>query len=183
MNLQFSKRAFPLAMLVCSVSFFPVGSTGAQEISRSAPTASIGQDQVDAIGGYWYVSKSEPKIYYYRDAGQWLDLFSYHCQDSNKDGIPNMEISHDQEHLIIKSQGYPNHPTAIFPNSDNPNEIRVQDFTFRFPLVPRKSDTITRLPRGPIGMSLNGMTRCGLIRVVVILSRRACITITSILRA
>ncbi len=161
MNLQFSKRAFPLAMLVCSVSFFSVGSTvsstGAQEISRSSQAASISQDQVDAIGGYWYVSKSEPKIYYYRDAGQWLDLFSYHCRDSNKDGIPNMEISHDQEHLIIKSQGYPNHPTAIFPNSDNPNEIRVQDFTFRLPLVPRKSDTITRLPRGPIGMSLNGV--------------------------
>lgn len=165
MNLQFSRRAFPLAMLVCSVSFFSVGSTvsstgsstEAQEISRSAQAASIGQDQVDAIGGYWYVSKSEPKIYYYRDGGQWLDLFSYHCKDSNKDGIPNMEISHDQEHLIIKSQGYPNHPTAIFPNSDNPNEIRVQDFTFRLPLVPRKSDTITRLPRGPIGMSLNGV--------------------------
>lgn len=133
------------------------GTTGAQEISLSTQAVAIQEDQVESIGGFWYVSKSEPKTYYYRDAGRWLDLFSYHCKDSNKDGIANLKISHDENHLIIKSQGYPNHPTAIFPNSDNPNTIRVQDFTFRLPLVPRKSDSITRLPMGPIGMSLNGV--------------------------
>jgi len=129
----------------------------AQEISLNTQSVSISEDQVESIGGFWYISKAEPKTYYYRDAGRWLDLFSYHSKDSNKDGIPNLQISHDPNHLIIKSQGYPNHPTAIFPNSDNPNTIRVQDFTFRLPLVPRKSDSITRLPMGPIGMSLNGV--------------------------
>ncbi|MFM7973905.1 MAG: YHYH protein [Pirellula sp.] len=128
-----------------------------QEISLNTQSVAIQEDQVESIGGFWYVSKGEPKTYYYRDAGRWLDLFSYHCKDSNKDGIPNLQISHDQNHLIIKSQGYPNHPTAIFPNSDNPNTISVQDFTFRLPLIPRKSETITRLPMGPVGMSLNGV--------------------------
>jgi hypothetical protein len=135
----------------------PMPIAFAQEISLNTQSVSISEDQVESIGGFWYVSKAEPKTYYYRDAGRWLDLFSYHSKDSNKDGIPNLRISHDPNHLIIRSQGYPNHPTAIFPNSDNPNTISVQDFTFRLPLAPRKSDSITRLPMGPIGMSLNGV--------------------------
>jgi hypothetical protein len=135
----------------------PMPIAFAQEISLNTQSVSISEDQVESIGGFWYASKAEPKTYYYRDAGRWLDLFSYHSKDSNKDGIPNLRISHDPNHLIIRSQGYPNHPTAIFPNSDNPNTISVQDFTFRLPLAPRKSDSITRLPMGPIGMSLNGV--------------------------
>jgi hypothetical protein len=146
---------FALAIGIALAVFQPLVS--AQEISLNTQSVEIREDQVESIGGYWYVSKKEPKTYYYQDAGRWLDLFSYHCKDSNKDGIANLQISHDQNHLIIKSQGYPNHPTAIFPNSDNPNTIRIQDFTFRLPLVPRKSDSITRLPMGPIGMSLNGV--------------------------
>jgi len=146
-----------LALSVGSCISLTIGLSSAQEISLNSQSTAVDEEQVESIGGYWYVSKTEPRTYYYRDAGKWLDLFSYHCKDSNKDGIANLQISHDQQHLIIKSQGYPNHPTAIFPNSDNPNTIRVQDFTFRLPLVPQKSDSITRLPMGPIGMSLNGV--------------------------
>jgi hypothetical protein len=86
-----------------------------------------------------------------------VDLFSWHQRDSNKDGIPNLRLSHDETHLIIESQGYPNHPTAIFPNSGNPNSIAVQNFRFRLPLQPERSEVITRLPMGPIGMALNGV--------------------------
>ena len=100
---------------------------------------------------------SEAPIYYYKDGDRYLDLFSYHMKDSNKDGIDNVRISHDQEFLIMESQGYPNHPTAVFPNSGNPNAIQVQNFTFRLPLVPKLADKITRLPRGPIGTALNGV--------------------------
>ena len=107
------------------------------------------------VGGFWYVSKSEPVTWYYRDADRWVDLFSWHRKDSNGDGIDNLRISHDDSCLIIESQGYPNHPTAIFPNSGNPNSILVQNFRFRFPLQPEKSERITRLPMGPIGMALN----------------------------
>ncbi len=109
------------------------------------------------IGGHWHVSSGEPRVYYFRDGDRFVDLFSYHQQDSNKDGVPNLRLSHDDKFLIVRSQGYPNHPTAIFPNSSNPNSVRVQDFTFRLPLEPKRSERITQLPMGPIGMALNGV--------------------------
>jgi hypothetical protein len=92
-----------------------------------------------------------------RTLTEWWICFPGTSADSNKDGIANLRLSHDETHLIIDSQGYPNHPTAIFPNSGNPNSIAVQNFRFRFPLQPRHSDVITRLPMGPIGMALNGV--------------------------
>ena len=110
-----------------------------------------------SIGGRWFMGPSEAPVYYYKDGDRYLDLFSYHMKDSNKDGIDNVRISHDQEFLTMESQGYPNHATAVFPNSGNPNTIRVQNFTFRLPLVPKLADKITRLPRGPIGTALNGV--------------------------
>lgn len=109
------------------------------------------------IGGRWYVKEDSKPVYYYKDADRFVDLFSYHAKDSNKDGIDNLKISHDDRFLIIKSQGYPNHPTAIFPNSQNPNSIKVQQFTFRLPLFPKRSGKITRAPMGPVGMALNGV--------------------------
>ncbi|HQX52431.1 MAG TPA: hypothetical protein PLR25_21095, partial [Planctomycetaceae bacterium] len=59
------------------------------------------------------------------------------------DGIDNVRIHHDDRALIIDSQGYPNHPTAIFPNSGNPNKILVQQFQFRLPLEPKLAGQIT----------------------------------------
>jgi hypothetical protein len=113
--------------------------------------------EMTAIGGHWFLKPGEKPTYLYKDGERFLDLFSYHAQDSNKDGIANLKLSHDADFLIIESQGYPNHPTAIFPNSGNPNSIRVQRFNFRIPLVPKMSDSITRLPMGPVGMALNGV--------------------------
>ncbi len=112
---------------------------------------------LEAIGGRWYIQPGENPTYYFRDGGRYVDLFSYHTKDSNKDGIDNVRLSHDKNFLIIESQGYPNHPTAVFPNSGNPNAIRVQKFTFRLPLVPKLADKITRLPMGAIGTALNGV--------------------------
>ena len=130
---------------------------------------------LEAIGGKWFVRSHdaaggalEKPLYLHRDVVndqvQYVDLFSSHRRDSNGDGIDDIQVSHEpgnETHpagfLLIKSQGYPNHPTAIFPNSGNPNSISVQDFTFRLPLEPRLADTITRLPMGPIGTALNGV--------------------------
>jgi len=110
------------------------------------------------IGGRWHVREGGDKpVYYFRDGDRHVDLFSYHARDSNKDGIDDIRLSHDRECLVIESQGYPNHPTATFPNSGNPNSIRVQEFTFRLPLEPRRAAEITRLPMGPIGTALNGV--------------------------
>lgn len=111
------------------------------------------------IGGHWFVraTPGEKPLYFYRDAGRYLDLFSYHMKDSNKDGIENIRLRHDAQFLIMESQGVPNHPTALFPNSGNTNPIKTQEFTFRLPLKPQRAEVITRLPMGPIGTALNGV--------------------------
>ena len=132
-------------------------------------------DEPTPIGGRWGVrtrdaagAALEKPVYLYRDSvdgeDRHVDLFSYHMRDANGDGIDEVRISHEPGNdlhpagfLVIRSQGYPNHPTALFPNSGNPNPIRVQDFTFRLPLEPRLADTITRVPMGPIGTALNGV--------------------------
>jgi hypothetical protein len=130
--------------------------TATKEKSVSAEKT-VTRENLTSIGGKWYVSKGQPAVYYYDDAGKMLDLFSYHTKDTNKDDIPNIKLSHDEKFLIMESQGYPNHTTAIFPNSQNPNTISVQRFTFRLPLVPIKSNKITRVPMGPIGTAINGV--------------------------
>jgi len=114
------------------------------------------------IRGRWSVREGDGKaVYLFRDGGvdgdRQVDLFSYHQSDSNKDGTDEVRLHHEPEFLVIESQGWPNHPTATFPNSGNPNTIRVQSFTFRLPLEPRKAAEITRLPMGPIGVALNGV--------------------------
>jgi hypothetical protein len=112
---------------------------------------------LEPIGGRWYIRKGDRPTYFYRDGDSYVDLFSYHTRDSNKDGIDNIRVGHAGRFLLIDSQGYPNHPTAMFPNSRNPNRIRVQDFHFKLPLEPRRGESITQVPMGPIGMALNGV--------------------------
>lgn len=138
-----------LTCLLCLLNCFLLGTNAAAQ--------DVDSSELEAIGGHWFFKPGEKPIYYYDDAGRFVDLFSYHTQDSNKDGIANLRLSHDDDFLILESQGYPNHPTAIFPNSGNPNTIRVQRFTFRLPLQPKLAEKITRLPMGPVGTALNGV--------------------------
>lgn len=130
---------------------------GTSSIAISAEPSEVKPSDLKPIGGKWFITAGDKPIYYYRDGDRYVDLFSYHMKDSNKDGIDNIRLSHDKQFLIMQSQGYPNHPTAIFPNSGNPNTIRVQNFTFRLPLEPKLADKITRVPMGPIGTALNGV--------------------------
>jgi hypothetical protein len=124
---------------------------------RSArPTTQV-PSGLEPIGGRWFVRKGDRPTYFYRDGDAYVDLFSYQTRDSNKDGIENLKVRHDGRYLLVDSQGYPNLPTAIFPNSRNPNRIRVQNFHFRLPLVPRRAESVTRVPMGLIGMAINGV--------------------------
>jgi len=109
------------------------------------------------VAGRWSVRDSEEPVYLFRDGTTDVDLFSYHMRDSNGDGVDEVRLGHEAGCLVIESQGWPNHPTATFPNSGNPNTIRVQEFTFRLPLEPRRAAEVTRLPMGPIGVALNGV--------------------------
>jgi hypothetical protein len=112
----------------------------------------------EPVGGRWSLEPGHEKPrYLFRDADRTVDLFSYHQSDSNSDGTDEVRLRHESGFLVIESQGWPNHPTANFPNSGNPNTIRVQEFRFRLPLEPRKAAEITRLPMGPIGVALNGV--------------------------
>ena len=112
---------------------------------------------VKPVAGRWSVREAEKPVYLFRDGTADVDLFSYHMRDSNSDGVDEVRLRHEPGFLVIESQGWPNHPTATFPNSGNPNTIRVQEFTFRLPLEPQKADRITQLPMGPIGVALNGV--------------------------
>ena len=156
--LTYSKRAI-LLNLTCSVRVILLI---AALIGSAGLTCVCADDAVDPrtlkhLAGHWYVSRAQPATYYYKDAEQYLDLFSYHRKDSNNDGIDNLVLSHNKTHLMMDSQGYPNHPTAIFPNSGNPNRIEIQKFRFQLPLEPKLNDHITRLPMGPIGTAVNGV--------------------------
>jgi len=148
------------ALFIAVVSQVPAR---ADEPSAKQPPATPKSVVLDSaaglkpIGGRWFIRDGQPATYVFNDAGKYVDLFSYHLADSNNDGIPNLAIRHDDKTLSIDSQGYPNHPTAIFPNSQNPNRIRVQDFHFRLPLEPKRATSITRVPMGPIGLALNGV--------------------------
>jgi hypothetical protein len=151
---MFKQSVFAVAvLLLLSETAATICFAQVETQSDSAESA----EDLDPIGGRWFLKAGDKPIYIYKDAERYVDLFSYHIQDSNDDGIDNLKLSHDEKFLIIESQGYPNHPTAIFPNSDNPNSIRVQKFTFRLPLEPQLADEITRLPMGPIGTALNGV--------------------------
>lgn len=120
-----------------------------------APAAEEG---ASPVGGRWSMRSGDGRpVYLFHDGDLPIDLFSYHTRDSNQDGIDQVRLSHERDVLVIQSQGYPNHPTAAFPNSGNPNSIRVQEFVFRLPLVPRVAPQITRLPMGPVGVALNGV--------------------------
>jgi len=112
----------------------------------------------EPVGGRWSLESGHEKPrYLFRDGDAEVDLFSYHQSDSNKDGVDEVRLRHEPGFLVIESQGWPNHPTATFPNSGNPNTIRVQEFTFRLPLQPKKAAGIARLPMGPIGVAINGV--------------------------
>ena len=136
-------RGLRICLLLGPLSFGPLGST-------------LG-DESQAVAGRWFRSGEDSQLYLFEDGIDLVDLFSYHMSDSNQDGTPNIRIGHDRNYLILRSQGYPNHATAKFPNDKNPNSIQVQNFTFRLPLVPQRSNKITQLPRGPIGVALNGV--------------------------
>ncbi len=108
------------------------------------------------LAGRWYLKEGKTNVYLYRDADKFVDLFS-ETGDSNKDGTPDLKVKHDEKCIILESQNLPNHPTAKFPNTGNPNKIAVQKFTFRIPMVPKPADKITPPSMGPIGVAINGV--------------------------
>ena len=55
---------------VCSSFLSRAQENSTQEISAQSQATSIRESELEPIGGHWYVSKVEPKTYYYRDGDQ-----------------------------------------------------------------------------------------------------------------
>lgn len=69
----------------------------------------------------------------------------------------NVKVTFTDTDMIVESDGIPNHPHGDFPNADNPNTIRKQNYKFYIPLHPQKADKPTPTPFGPIGVAVNGI--------------------------
>src|SRR5262245_17892816 len=48
------------------------------------------------LAGHWYLRDGEAPSYFYREGGRYTELFSNRGRDSNKDGIPDLVVSHDE---------------------------------------------------------------------------------------
>jgi hypothetical protein len=69
----------------------------------------------------------------------------------------NVKVTFTDTHMIVESDGIPNHETGKFPNANNPNKIVKQNYRFFIPLKPERTDKPTRTPMGPIGVAINGI--------------------------
>lgn len=147
-----NRRGF-LAGLAAATLSTGFGLSHGGSLSAEDPIVS----RLEPIGGHWYATRQEPRTYYYKDGNRYVDLFAHHLRDTNKDGIPDVRLSHDETFVIMDTQNYPSHPTAVFPNNSNPNRILPQKFQFKLPLQPKLAESITRLPMGPVGVAINGV--------------------------
>lgn len=70
---------------------------------------------------------------------------------------PEVEITTEGNYRIIRANGLPAHQTGDFPNRENPNSIRAQNYLFRMPLHPSTNAMFTPLERQPVGVAVNGV--------------------------
>ena len=67
-----------------------------------------------------------------------------------------VSIEAREGYRYIYSNGIPNHATGEFPNTGNPNTISTQNHTYRVPLNPQLTDTVTPVMPA-FGVALNGV--------------------------
>lgn len=69
---------------------------------------------------------------------------------------PRVSITIEGDKRVIRSNGIPDHATGEFPNSGNPNAVRVMTHEFVVPLHPKLNDAPMR--SGPeFGIAVNGI--------------------------
>ena len=61
------------------------------------------------------------------------------------------------DYIKIEASGIPDHQTASYPNSNNPNTIQQQDYDFYIPNPQRKLDSSACLNMGYIGVTKTGI--------------------------
>ena len=72
-------------------------------------------------------------------------------------GASQVSIVIEGDRRVITSNGLPDHSTGRFPNRDNPNGIREQNYRFTMPANPTANETATPLRRQPFGIAVNGV--------------------------
>lgn len=77
--------------------------------------------------------------------------------DQAAPGENKVTITVEGDRRIIVSNGLPDHRTGRFPNRDNPNSIRAQNYRFTVPLHPQPAPQPVRLVRQPFGIAVNGV--------------------------
>lgn len=76
---------------------------------------------------------------------------------SNPPAENEVSITEEGGLRVIESNGIPDHETGRFPNRDNPNSIREQDYHFTMPLEPIVNPDPQELNHLLFGVALNGV--------------------------
>jgi len=69
---------------------------------------------------------------------------------------PEVSITIEGDHRVIRSNGLPAHETGAFPNQGNPNALRAQTHEYRVPLHPKVAAQPTPA-RPEFGIGVNGV--------------------------
>ncbi len=77
--------------------------------------------------------------------------------DQNPPGKNEVSITEEGAYRVITANGIPEGKVGAFPNAQNPNSIRPQQYKFRVPLKPQKTGKLTPLPLQDFGIGLNGV--------------------------
>ncbi|XP_066280402.1 uncharacterized protein [Branchiostoma lanceolatum] len=77
--------------------------------------------------------------------------------ESNTGKKGSVSVTQDGDVYVLTSNGIPDHYADNYPNSDNPNSLVEQSYTWRIPVTPTPAASPGCLPQGPIGMAVNGV--------------------------
>lgn len=76
---------------------------------------------------------------------------------SKAEAAARIEIDAANGLRFIRADGLPDHEAGRFPNANNPNSIRAQNYTLRVPLAPRRNAEFRPSRVQPFGVALNGV--------------------------
>lgn len=88
-----------------------------------------------------------------------LDLLSLveRLLASPAEAAANVAIDNARGWRLISANGIPDHDTGRFPNRDNPNSIRAQEYRVKVSLTPALTGTARSIGHNIFGIALNGV--------------------------
>lgn len=128
-NTPIGRRGFLLAGLAGAVTVTAAGTTGL--LVRASPSQAAEEFVIDVTGDYEIVDVQT----------------GCEVRVTVRNGVRR-----------IQSNGLPNHATGTFPNQNNPNAIRAQNYDFSLPTDPERTpgNESYNVPQ-PFGIAINGV--------------------------